>query len=135
LPRSGRRGARLAHGQEGLTVQRHSCRWITSGRCRAGAPAGDRPARHRQERLVRRVAQKLGGRCFEYPPGRLTEPSEVFGAVDLSGRPGCAEAGSARRHSRRQARRRRRLVGLGSDSSATSSEPSQVAGLQSRQRR
>lgn len=33
--------------------------------------------------VVRRVAQTLGGRYFEYLLGRFTEPSEVFGAVDL----------------------------------------------------
>lgn len=32
---------------------------------------------------VRRVARALGGRYFEYLLGRFTEPSEVFGAVDL----------------------------------------------------
>src|SRR5687768_12303112 len=32
---------------------------------------------------VRRVAQALGGRYFEYLIGRFTEPSEVFGPVDL----------------------------------------------------
>ncbi|QDQ27028.1 AAA family ATPase [Chitinimonas arctica] len=33
--------------------------------------------------VVRRVAQILGGRYFEYLLGRFTEPSELFGAVDL----------------------------------------------------
>jgi MoxR-like ATPase len=33
--------------------------------------------------VVRRVAQMLGGRYFEYLLGRFTEPSELFGAVDL----------------------------------------------------
>ena len=32
---------------------------------------------------MRRVAQTLGGRYFEYLLGRFTEPSELFGAVDL----------------------------------------------------
>ncbi len=32
---------------------------------------------------VRRVAQTLGGRYFEYLLGRFTEPNEVFGPVDL----------------------------------------------------
>ncbi|HLJ21230.1 MAG TPA: AAA family ATPase [Stellaceae bacterium] len=32
---------------------------------------------------VRRVAQSLGGRYFEYLLGRFTEPNEVFGPVDL----------------------------------------------------
>src|SRR5687768_5878693 len=32
---------------------------------------------------VRRVARALGGRYFEYLIGRFTEPSEVFGPVDL----------------------------------------------------
>jgi MoxR-like ATPase len=32
---------------------------------------------------VRRVARELGGRYFEYLLGRLTEPSEIFGPVDL----------------------------------------------------
>lgn len=32
---------------------------------------------------VRRVAQVLGGRYFEYLLGRFTEPSEIFGPVDL----------------------------------------------------
>jgi len=32
---------------------------------------------------VRRVATGLGGRYFEYLVGRFTEPSEIFGAVDL----------------------------------------------------
>ncbi|MCJ8275096.1 MAG: AAA family ATPase, partial [Psychrosphaera sp.] len=32
---------------------------------------------------VRRVAQALGGRYFEYLLGRFTEPSELFGPVDL----------------------------------------------------
>ncbi len=34
--------------------------------------------------VVRRVAQALGGRYFEYLLGRFTEPSELFGPVDLS---------------------------------------------------
>ena len=33
--------------------------------------------------IVRGVAQALGGRYFEYLLGRFTEPSEIFGAVDL----------------------------------------------------
>ena len=33
--------------------------------------------------VVRRVARTLGGRYFEYLLGRFTEPSELFGAVDL----------------------------------------------------
>jgi MoxR-like ATPase len=32
---------------------------------------------------VRRVARALGGRYFEYLLGRFTEPSEIFGPVDL----------------------------------------------------
>src|SRR5436305_4631356 len=32
---------------------------------------------------VRRVARALGGRYFEYLIGRFTEPSEIFGPVDL----------------------------------------------------
>lgn len=32
---------------------------------------------------VRRVAKTLGGRYFEYLLGRFTEPSEVFGPIDL----------------------------------------------------
>lgn len=32
---------------------------------------------------VRRVARSLGGRYFEYLLGRFTEPSEIFGPVDL----------------------------------------------------
>ena len=33
---------------------------------------------------ARRVAHALGGRYFEYLLGRFTEPSELFGAVDLA---------------------------------------------------
>src|SRR5262245_26867133 len=33
--------------------------------------------------VVRRVAQALGGDYFEYLLGRFTEPSELFGTVDL----------------------------------------------------
>jgi len=33
--------------------------------------------------VVRRVAQSLGGQYFEYMLGRFTEPSELFGAVDI----------------------------------------------------
>ena len=33
--------------------------------------------------VVRRVAQAMGGRYFEYLLGRFTEPSELFGAIDL----------------------------------------------------
>ncbi|KUM03574.1 AAA family ATPase [Chromobacterium subtsugae] len=33
--------------------------------------------------VVRRVAQGMGGRYFEYLLGRFTEPSELFGPVDL----------------------------------------------------
>lgn len=33
--------------------------------------------------VVRRVAQTLGGRYFEYLLGRFTEPNELFGPVDL----------------------------------------------------
>src|SRR5882672_4109163 len=32
---------------------------------------------------VRRVADALGGRVFEYLLGRFTEPSEIFGPIDL----------------------------------------------------
>ncbi|HNC47079.1 MAG TPA: AAA family ATPase, partial [Acidobacteriota bacterium] len=32
---------------------------------------------------VRRVAQALGGQYFEYLLGRFTEPSEIFGPIDL----------------------------------------------------
>src|SRR3954466_10432982 len=32
---------------------------------------------------VRRVARRLGGRYFEYLIGRFTEPTEVFGPVNL----------------------------------------------------
>src|SRR5262245_31919255 len=32
---------------------------------------------------VRRVAGALGGRYFEYLLGRFTEPSELFGPIDL----------------------------------------------------
>ncbi|MEZ4307559.1 MAG: AAA family ATPase [Polyangiaceae bacterium] len=32
---------------------------------------------------VRRIARRLGGRAFEYLLGRFTEPSEIFGPVDL----------------------------------------------------
>jgi MoxR-like ATPase len=32
---------------------------------------------------VRRVARALGGRVFEYLLGRFTEPSEIFGPIDL----------------------------------------------------
>jgi len=34
--------------------------------------------------VVRRVAQSLGGKYFEYLLGRFTEPSELFGAVNLA---------------------------------------------------
>jgi len=33
--------------------------------------------------VVRRVARAMGGRYFEYLLGRFTEPSEIFGPVDL----------------------------------------------------
>jgi len=33
--------------------------------------------------VVRRVAQALGGQYFEYLLGRFTEPSEIFGPIDL----------------------------------------------------
>lgn len=33
--------------------------------------------------VVRRVAQALGGRYFEYLIGRFTEPAELFGPIDL----------------------------------------------------
>ena len=33
--------------------------------------------------MVRRIAQAMGGRYFEYLLGRFTEPSELFGPVDL----------------------------------------------------
>jgi MoxR-like ATPase len=32
---------------------------------------------------VRRIARRLGGRSFEYLLGRFTEPSEIFGPIDL----------------------------------------------------
>lgn len=32
---------------------------------------------------VRRIARRLGGQMFEYLVGRFTEPSEIFGPVDL----------------------------------------------------
>lgn len=34
--------------------------------------------------VVRRVAQSLGGKYFEYLLGRFTEPSEIFGPVNLN---------------------------------------------------
>ena len=34
--------------------------------------------------VVRRVAQSLGGQYFEYLLGRFTEPSELFGPVNLT---------------------------------------------------
>jgi MoxR-like ATPase len=34
--------------------------------------------------VVRRVAQSLGGKYFEYLLGRFTEPSEIFGPVNLA---------------------------------------------------
>ena len=36
-----------------------------------------------KSQAVRRVAQVLGGRYFEYLIGRFTEPNEIFGPVDL----------------------------------------------------
>jgi len=36
-----------------------------------------------KSQAVRRVARALGGRYFEYLLGRFTEPSEIFGPVDL----------------------------------------------------
>jgi len=36
-----------------------------------------------KSQAVRRVAQSLGGHYFEYLLGRFTEPSEIFGPVDL----------------------------------------------------
>jgi MoxR-like ATPase len=36
-----------------------------------------------KSQVVRRVAQVLGGRYFEYLLGRFTEPNEIFGPVDL----------------------------------------------------
>lgn len=36
-----------------------------------------------KSQVVRRIAGQLGGRYFEYLLGRFTEPSEVFGPVDL----------------------------------------------------
>src|SRR5678816_808962 len=36
-----------------------------------------------KSQAVRRVAQATGGRYFEYLLGRFTEPSEIFGPVDL----------------------------------------------------
>ncbi len=32
---------------------------------------------------VRRIAKRLGGRMFEYLVGRFTEPTEIFGPIDL----------------------------------------------------
>lgn len=36
-----------------------------------------------KSQAVRRVAQALGGRYFEYLLGRFTEPGEIFGPIDL----------------------------------------------------
>lgn len=36
-----------------------------------------------KSQAVRRVAQALGGKYFEYLLGRFTEPSEIFGPIDL----------------------------------------------------
>lgn len=36
-----------------------------------------------KSQAARRLSQLLGGRCFEYLLGRFTEPSELFGPVDL----------------------------------------------------
>ncbi|MER7706840.1 AAA family ATPase [Kitasatospora sp. NPDC097605] len=38
-----------------------------------------------KSQAVRRVADRLGGRYFEYLLGRFTEPNELFGPVDLRG--------------------------------------------------
>src|SRR5205814_9251817 len=45
---------------------------------------------------ARRVARALGGRYFEYLLGRFTEPSEIFGPIDLAKlREGVVEAHTA----------------------------------------
>lgn len=41
------------------------------------------PSGTAKSEAVRRVARAAGGRCFEYLLGRFTEPSEIFGPIDL----------------------------------------------------
>ncbi len=56
--------------------------------CGLAAVAGEHvlvigPPGTAKSEAVRRVARALGGRYFEYLLGRFTEPSEIFGPVDL----------------------------------------------------
>src|SRR3954463_1026652 len=56
--------------------------------CALSAVAGEHllvigPPGTAKSEAVRRVARALGGRYFEYLLGRFTEPSEIFGPIDL----------------------------------------------------
>src|SRR4051812_7853958 len=56
--------------------------------CALSAVAGEHllvigPPGTAKSEAVRRVAEALGGRVFEYLLGRFTEPSEIFGPIDL----------------------------------------------------
>jgi MoxR-like ATPase len=56
--------------------------------CALSAVAGEHllvigPPGTAKSEAVRRVADALGGRVFEYLLGRFTEPSEIFGPIDL----------------------------------------------------
>jgi MoxR-like ATPase len=76
------RGAILAAGR-GL-VERESLCELTA----LAAVAGEHllvigPPGTAKSEAVRRVARALGGQVFEYLLGRFTEPSEIFGPIDL----------------------------------------------------
>lgn len=73
----------LADAERGLIERRVLVELVT-----LAAVAGEHvlvlgPPGTAKSEAVRRVARAFGGRYFEYLLGRFTEPSEIFGAVDL----------------------------------------------------
>lgn len=75
--------AAIAHAQEGLVDRESIAEAVVL--C---AVAGEHllvvgPPGTAKSEAVRRIAELLGGRYFEYLLGRFTEPNELFGPIDL----------------------------------------------------
>ncbi len=77
-------GAALAAAKQGLVE-----RGVLVDLVLLAAVAGEHalvigPPGTAKSQAVRRIANALGGRYFEYLLGRFTEPNEIFGPVDLA---------------------------------------------------
>ncbi len=75
--------AALQHSSTGLIEREHLTQLIVLAAIAQEHVLVIGPPGTAKSEAVRRVAQSLGGRYFEYLLGRFTEPSEVFGPVDL----------------------------------------------------